>query len=322
MHQFNKFKNTRGFIANYSYILRIRSMDEEAKKRVKIINHFNQFGLESTKDAFDVSKASIYRWKKKLEDNPRNLKILNKKSTAPINRRKMNIDSNLEQEIIRLRTMNPCIGKTQIYHQIKYKYKTSESTIGRYIKYLKKYNKLPLRGQKLYKPKKHIVKQRRKEKVGFEVDTVVRHVNNIKWYFITAIDIKSRKAYAVITLSHTSKSSLQIFKSIDIPITQIQTDNGTEFSCNFHSYCLGNDIEHYHTYPYSPKMNIYIERFNRTLSDEFIKWNRQTMVDRLNIDKLQKKLDEYMYYYNNVRPHTSLGFLSPMEYSKRQESQM
>lgn len=322
MHQFNKFKNTRGFIANYSYILRTRDMDEEAKKRVKIVNHFNHYGLESTKDAFGVSRASVYRWKKKMEDNPRNLKILNKKSTAPVNRRKMNRNSNLEQEIIRLRTMNPCMGKTQIYHQIKYTYKTSESTIGRYITYLKKHNKLPLRGQKLYKPKKSIVRQRRKERIGFEIDTIVRYVNNIKWYFVTAIDIKTRKAYAFVTLSHTSKSSLPIFKTIDIPITQIQTDNGSEFLDLFHDYCIKNSINHYFIYPRSPKMNIYIERFNRTLSDEFIRWNKQPMVDKLNIDKIQKKLDEYMYYYNNTRPHTSLGFLSPVVYSKRQGSQM
>jgi transposase InsO family protein len=322
MHQFNKFKNTCGFIANYSYILRIRNMDEEAKKRVKIINHLNLFGLESTKDAFAVSKASIYRWKKILEYNPRNLKALNKISTAPHKRRKMAVDINLEQEIIRLRTMNPCIGKTQIYHQIKYKYKTSESTVGRYIKYLKEHNKLPLRGQKLYKPKKSIVRQRRKQKTGFEIDTIVRYVNNIKWYFVTAINIDTRKAYAFVTLSHTSKSSLPIFKSIDIPITQIQTDNGSEFLDLFHSYCVGNSIDHYFIYPRSPKMNIYVERFNRTLSEEFIRWNKQPMVDRLNIDKIQKKLDDYMYYYNNIRPHTSLGFLSPMMYIKKQESQM
>ena len=297
-------------------------MDEEAKKRVKIINHFNNFGLESTKDAFGVSKASIYRWKKKIEDHPRNLKILNKKSTAPINKRKMDIDSNLEQEIIRLRTMNPCMGKTQIYHQIKYKYKASESTIGRYIKYLKENNKLPLRGSKVYKSKKTVNRLRRKEKTGFEVDTIVRYVNDVKWYFVTAIDIESRKAYSLVTLSHSSISSLQIFKSIDMPITQLQTDNGSEFLNNFHNHCLSNNIDHFFIYPRSPKMNIYIERFNRTLSDEFIRWNRHIMTDRLNIDKLQKKLNEYMYYYNNVRPHTSLGFLSPVMYSKRQESQM
>lgn len=84
MHQFNKFKNTHGFIANYSYILRIRNMDEEAEKRVRIVNHFNHYGLESIKDAFSVSKASIYRWKKILENNPRNLKALNKVSTYNI----------------------------------------------------------------------------------------------------------------------------------------------------------------------------------------------------------------------------------------------
>ena len=165
MHQFNKFKNTRGFIANYSYILRIRNMDEEAKRKVRIINHFNQFGLESTKDAFGISKASIYRWKKILENNPRNLKALNKLSTAPKKRRKRIIDPKLQEDIILLRIKYPRIGHVPMYYLLKDKHIISKTTLGRIVKDLKKQHKLPLKGQKPYKHKKIVYKQRRIEKV-------------------------------------------------------------------------------------------------------------------------------------------------------------
>ncbi len=71
-------------------------------------------------------------------------------------------------------------------------------------------------------------------------------------------------------------------------------------------------------------MNAHIERFNRTLEEEFIMWNKCLMVDRDNLDKVNEKLQEYVTYYNTVRPHTSLGFVSPEEYyvKNRENSHM
>lgn len=63
-------------------------------------------------------------------------------------------------------------------------------------------------------------------------------------------------------------------------------------------------------YPHTPKMNAHIERFNRTLEEEFIMWRKHLMVDRDNLEKVNEKLQEYVHYYNTVRPHPSLGFVS------------
>lgn len=40
------------------------SISDEAKFRMEVIDHFNKFGIDSTKQAFKVSKATVYRWKK------------------------------------------------------------------------------------------------------------------------------------------------------------------------------------------------------------------------------------------------------------------
>jgi len=190
----------------YSYLVRIRDMDEEAKRRIKIINHFNQFGLESTKDAFDVSKASIYRWKRVLENNPKNLKALNKKSTAPKNTRRRLIDPYLQADIIKLRTTYPRMGHVPMYYLLKNKHNVSKTTLGRILSDLKKKNLLPKIGYKPY-IKKKIRKQRRKSKTGYEIDTVTRHINGIKWYFITAIDIQTRKVYCPIKKSFIKRNN-------------------------------------------------------------------------------------------------------------------
>ena len=63
------------------------------------------------------------------------------------------------------------------------------------------------------------------------------------------------------------------------PIKTIQTDNGSEFAKNFHNFCLKENITHYFTYPRSPKMNAHIERFNRTLQEEFIFQNNYKMLN-------------------------------------------
>lgn len=293
-------------------------MDEEAKKRVKIVNHFNHYGLESTKDAFSVSKASIYRWKRILEDNPRNLKALNKASTAPKNRRKRIIDPNLQEDIISLRKKYPRIGHVPMYYLLKDKYIITKTTMGRIVKDLKKQHKLPLRGQKPYKHKKIVYKQRRVEKVGYEMDTVVRHVNGLKWYFVTSINIQTRQVQVLLSKNHTSNPTAMLLRKLDNPLC-VQTDNGSEFMKDFHSECEKRKIQHYFTYPCTPKMNAFIERFNRTLEEEFIMWNRRYMQNVSSFNKLNEKLQEYLTYYNTIRPHSSLGYLSPVAYTRKYE---
>lgn len=317
MRIFNKFKGTRGIVSVYNHLLRLRNMDDSAIRKAKIISHANKHGIQSAVDAFCVGRSTIMLWKSKLRKSNGHLGVLSNKSRAPNKRRFMILDPFVESEIIRLRTEFPSIGKTQIYHQIKDKCKTSESTVGRAIKYLKERNRLPLRDQKPKKVFRNIVRKRRETKTGFEIDTVVRHICGIKWYFVNGINIENRQTFSYLTLSHSSGESSEIFKEIDIKIEQVQTDNGSEFLDHFHKYCEKNDINHYFIYPRTPKMNAHIERFNRTLDEEFIRWNRQTMSDRNNLDLMRTKLKQYLHYYNNIRPHTSLSFLPPVLYTKR-----
>lgn len=298
-------------------------MDDSSIRKAKILTHVHKHGVESAVDAFNVGRSTIFNWKKQLDAAHGHIGVLSNKSRAPLRRRFRIKNPVLEDKIIELRTSYPSIGKTQIYHQIKQTIKTSESTVGRTLKDLKKQNRLPLRGTKPKKEKKSVDRKRRVKKVGFEIDTVVRHINGIKWYFVNALNIEDRKGFSYATTSHSSGESSQIFKQIDDEIKQVQTDNGSEFLDHFHRYCEQHNIEHFFIYPRTPKQNAHIERFNRTLEEEFIRWQRQVMCDRNNLELLRKKLSEYLYYYNNIRPHTSLAFLPPVVYARKQlESHM
>ena len=106
---------------------------------------------------------------------------------------------------------------------------------------------------------------------------------------------------------------MEKFKSVaPLSLTHVQTDNGSEFADHFETYLEDKGIVHFHSYPRSPKMNAEVERFNRTLSDAFISRNRYLLA--YDIDAFNKKLMDWLLWYNTRRPHWSLGLVSPLRY--------
>ena len=93
---------------------------------------------------------------------------------------------------------------------------------------------------------------------------------------------------------------------------RIQTDNGSEFEHHFRDYVKEKNIIHYHNYPKSPKMNAFVERFNRTIQEEFVDFNMQSLA--YDIDSFNGKLINWLLWYNTKRPHHSLKMISPMQF--------
>jgi len=96
---------------------------------------------------------------------------------------------------------------------------------------------------------------------------------------------------------------------------QVLTDNGKVFTGRFAQppvevlfdrICRENGIDHILTAPRSPTTTGKIERFHRTLRDEFD--TRQLF---RNLKTAQEALDEWVSYYNTQRPHQSLGDMTP-----------
>ncbi len=58
---------------------------------------------------------------------------------------------------------------------------------------------------------------------------------------------------------------------MDGKIENIQTDNGSEFKKYFEQGCNKLNLNHYYSRVRTPRDNPDIERFNRTLQEEFIK---------------------------------------------------
>jgi putative transposase len=330
MQQGNVLRNTRGFAKAATAALKWRSMRNKAEveRRVKILDFWHKHGLEATKDAFGTPKATLYRWQQLLNRAGGNVSALDPKSTASLKRRVRSIPPDLEHAIIAWRTSHPRIGGKKLAPLLrKQGFVVSVAYVNRCISDLKKLRRLshPTKlswyarsGTHREGSKIKVKKQRRKEKTGLEIDTIVRHVDGIKRYILTAIDVERRFAYAHTYTNHSSDSARDFLKQLiryaPFSITAIQTDNGSEFAHHFHEACLALDITHYHTYPRSPKMNAYVERFNRTVQEEFIVYHRALLRDSL--EATNQALTDWLSWYNGERPHEGLGMLSPLEYHR------
>ena len=94
-------------------------------------------------------------------------------------------------------------------------------------------------------------------------------------------------------------------------INIIQTDNGSEFLGEFHKEMKRQNITHQFIYPRMCKINGFIERFNRTVQEEFILRNDEIYYD---IPSFKDKLTKYLSWYNYRRPHSSLRYVSPVTF--------
>jgi transposase InsO family protein len=100
---------------------------------------------------------------------------------------------------------------------------------------------------------------------------------------------------------------LPFYESQGIQVEHVLTDNGREYCGRpmIHPYQIFlelNDIEHRRTKVARPRTNGFVERFNRTVLDEFL---RETFRDKFytSVEELQEDLDRWLHHYNYERPH-------------------
>ena len=326
----SKLTGTKGFVKAWEEALRFRDMiTRKAEERARILAFFEAHGFTAARDAFKVSRATLYRWQAALDRGGGKLEALNPGSTAPQNRRRLMIPAAVESLILAERKREK-IGKEKLAVLLREDgiAVLSASTVGRMLGDLKRRGKLPdpvrlsLSGKtgKLIerKPRKQRKKLRSKGHAGglVKADTVVRFTNGIKRYILTAIDCETKFAFAYGYTSHGSQHAadfMRTFKEVaPVSLTHIQTDNGSEFANHFEAYCDETGIVHFSAYPRTPKMQAEVERFNRTLSEAFIATHRDLLA--YDLPAFNRALMDWLLWYNTRRPHWSIGLISPLRY--------
>ena len=128
----------------------------------------------------------------------------------------------------------------------------------------------------------------------------------------TAIDAHSRLAYSELLTDERKETASAFwvrantwFTECGIIVRKVLTDNGSCYRSHVFGEAIG-DIEHRRTRPYRPQTNGKVERFHRTLADEWA-YARLYTSDAERCDEFPRWLHTYNYH----RGHTALGGQPP-----------
>jgi transposase InsO family protein len=128
----------------------------------------------------------------------------------------------------------------------------------------------------------------------------------------TALDDHSRLAYSELLTDERKETAAAFwnrahtyFASCGITVLRVLTDNGACYRSRDFSAALG-PVTHKRTRPYRPQTNGKVERFHRTLADEWAyahAWDSDTA--------RAAAYPEWLHRYNHHRGHTALGGRPP-----------
>ena len=309
--------------------LRTFAKDEVARQRLRIMEFYDRYGEQATKAAFGADRKVISRWRQKLNRHDGALAGLVPESTRPKRARTMTVAPEIIQFIGQLRQEHPGLGKEKIkplldeFCQGKGLPPIAESTIGKVIKRHKLFSQ---KSGRVYhdpsikrQPRERRLRVRRSprhEDFGHIIaDTVQRVTDGVKDYFYNAIDAKLKFA---LTLnykrlnSNNMKDFYERFSAVyPLHIKDWQTDNGSENLGEFDKTLQKADIPHLFIYPPCPKINSIIERYNRTIQEEFIDNHLDIIHDK---SLFHQHLAEYMLFYLTKRIHKAPDKMTPVDY--------
>jgi putative transposase len=132
---------------------------------------------------------------------------------------------------------------------------------------------------------------------------------------LSVVDAYTRECLALeVDTSFASRRVTRVLEAIiaerGIP-GAIRCDNGPEFtSRHFLAWCIERGIELVHIQPGKPTQNARVESFHGRVREEClnVSWFQ-------NLFDAKRKISVWRKEYNEERPHSSLGYLTPNEYA-------
>ena len=134
-------------------------------------------------------------------------------------------------------------------------------------------------------------------------------------YQQTYVDTYCKVAHAKLYTSKTpitaadllNERVLPFYEEHELPVLRILTDRGTEYCGkpehhDFQLYLALNEIEHTRTKARHPQTNGIVERFHKTILNEFYQVTFRKHVYK-SIEQLQSDLDDWLEKFNTERTH-------------------
>ena len=298
------------------------------------------------------SRATLYRWRKLLSESGKadrmgrcRLSAIDPRSTRP-NRCRLPRDyTELYEPITQLLTEHHTLGKNKIHRMLRNMVRKGElilrhieqvpsaSTVGRIIRNMRELGRLASRQRIVVNGvtgKLHVVSRKKKKKLrrnGYkpkkpgdlvQMDGVIAYCYGKRRYILNAIDYVSEKAISIALVSGKSYHTAEVLKRIDqlfgFKVKHIQTDNGSEFMNDFATTMDRLNKTHFYNYVKKPMWNGKVERFNRTMQEEWLANPEMQLLLADDLEQANEKLQVYMEWYNNERPHQSINYMTPNEY--------
>ena len=261
---------------------------------------------ETIPQELGIHRATVYRWIREFQRKGLNKFIRDYTNAKKGRRQPRKTDSLVKTRIFAIRDeYKKCCGE-KIQYILKRDYQTTIalSTIYRILG-----EKYQLRSKWKKYSKRGFVRKGLKPREVIQTDTV--DLGSL--YAFTAIDTFTKEASVVIASRLTAaagkealKLQLRQFHKID----HIQRDGGSEFKREWQEYAARHIPSIRTARPYKKNEQAFIERFNGILRKEclgYLHYKKQDMA------VIQQRVNEYLEYYHNKRPHLSLNMQTPKE---------
>lgn len=172
---------------------------------------------------------------------------------------------------------------------------------------------------------RHVESSRPGELVSFDSFMVGTFKGIGRVYLMTAVDTFGSYAFGMLATDHTAQRAAELLYGQVIPFYEAHnlvlgaalTDNGTEFCGTaehpFEQTLFRHGVEHRRTRVKRPQTNGFVERFHRTILDEFfrVELRLRTYED---LDTLELAVQRWLCYYNLERPHQGYRNKGKMPY--------
>lgn len=309
-------------------------LSREAKQRLRIIDWYRlespKFSADGKPNAsltcrrFGIHRSYLYRWLSRFGNG--GLRALEDRSRSPKRRRQPGYGAAMVSKIREIRKDNPSWSAKKI--RVVLTWETdgvpSAATIGRIIKKHNMFYRADIKARRRRSKKGKKTAERLRKPYGLRatgpneiIEFDMKHISlpGRKLYALCGIDQYTRRPVVHVSSGCSSAAGKAALKKIRERFGDgitIVNDNGSENGGKAEEWLASDDVKirQYWCRPHRPKDKPFIERFIGTLQTECLDYHYEP----LTVAELQEIIDEWIFKYENQRPHEGLGFLTPKEF--------